>query len=143
MIRGAVYIIPASAVMGAVLFTLAKLEMVSVIGLITGLSGLLTIFAVYKLKNRGKKTASLYKDKLNLFQSVLPYILIVLLSVAFFILDPKWVIELDFPGYTTGLGQIVEAEEAVAAAKAAEDAAAAEAAAGASCSLPTTTQEEK
>lgn len=112
MIRGAVYIIPASAVMGAVLFTLAKLEMVSVIGLITGLSGLLTIFAVYKLKNRGKKAVSLYKDKLNLFQSVLPYILIVLLSVAFFILDPKWVIELDFPGYTTGLGQIVEAEEA-------------------------------
>ena len=39
--------------------------------------------------------------------------------------------------------KIVEAEEAVAAAKAAEDAAAAEAAAGASCSLPTTTQEEK
>ena len=34
--------------------------------------------------------------------------------------------------------KIVEAEEAVAAAKAAEDAAA-----GASCSLPTTTQEEK
>ena len=33
--------------------------------------------------------------------------------------------------------KIVEAEEAVAAAKAAEDAA------GASCSLPTTTQEEK
>ena len=39
--------------------------------------------------------------------------------------------------------KIVEAEEAVAAAKAAEDAAAAEAAAGASCSLPTTAQEEK
>ena len=39
--------------------------------------------------------------------------------------------------------KIVEAEEAVAAAKAAEDAAAAEAAAGASCSLSTTTQEEK
>ena len=39
--------------------------------------------------------------------------------------------------------KVVEAEEAVAAAKAAEDAAAAEAAAGASCSLPTTTQEEK
>lgn len=39
--------------------------------------------------------------------------------------------------------KLVEAEEAVAAAKAAEDAAAAEAAAGASCSLPTTTQEEK
>ena len=38
--------------------------------------------------------------------------------------------------------KLVEAEEAVAAAKAAEDAAAAEAA-GASCSLPTTTQEEK
>ncbi len=56
-------------------------------------------------------TGTVAKDKLTLLESVLPYILIVVLSVAFFIIDPKLAINLDFPEYTTLSGISIAAED--------------------------------
>lgn len=110
--KGLPYVIITSCVMGAVLYLLARLQMFSVIGLMTGISGLITLFALYKIKNRKNGgSVKLYSDKLSLVESLLPYILIVLFSITFFILGPKWAITLDFPGYTSLSGVEIAAEE--------------------------------
>lgn len=110
IIKGAKYIFILGVVMGAMLYIMAKLEMFSVIGLLTGLTGLIACFLINKIISKGEKHHGLYKDKLNLFQAVLPYLLIIVLSLLFYILDPSLSIGLDFPGYTTGLGVDIAAE---------------------------------
>ena len=111
VIKGLPYVLITSVAMSITLYVLASLEMVSVIGLSTGTVGLITMYLVYKIKNKVKGKRKLYKDKLTLLESVLPYILIVVLSVAFFIIDPKLAINLDFPEYTTLSGISIAAED--------------------------------
>lgn len=110
LIKGMPYVLITSCVMGISLYTLARLGMFSVIGLLTGISGLITLFGLYKLKNLRQRKSEFYRDKLTLTESVLPYILIVILSIAFFILKPGWVLSLDYPGYITANGVEMAAE---------------------------------
>ena len=98
--------------MGIVLYILARMEMFSVTGLLTGLTGLVACFVVNRIKSGKEDGAhSLYKSEINLFQSVLPYVLIVLLSIAFYIIKPGLEFAFSFDGYTTGLGEAVAPEE--------------------------------
>lgn len=110
LISGFPYIIGLSVVMGGMLYILASLEMFSVIGLLTGFTGLAACFAINSFKRDKTEKIVLYKGQLNLLQAVLPYLLIVVLSILFYILDPKFVLGFDFPGYQTGLGDLVEKE---------------------------------
>lgn len=110
LVKGAPYILITSAVMGLSLYVLARLEMFSVIGLLTGILGLITLFSLYRLSHRGRTLGALYRNKLTLSQSLLPYVLIVLLSVAFFVLKPSWALTLDYPGYVTAGGVEMDAE---------------------------------
>ena len=107
-----VYMIPATITMGVTLYVLAKLAMVSVIGLMTGLVGMLTILVIYKLRTRSSKKVVLYRTELTMADSLLPYILIVVLSLVFFVLDPSAKITLDYPGYTTMNGVEIAGEDA-------------------------------
>ncbi len=108
--KGAIYIIIPSMVMGSTLCALALLRMNSIIGLTTGLMGLLAIFATYKIKNKSSKFAA-YSSNLNIFEAFSPYLFIIVLSVSFFILDPQWKISLDFSGYTSGTGVEIATED--------------------------------
>lgn len=110
--KALVYILPASCTMGLTLYILARLTMVSVIGLMTGLVGMITILLIYKLRSPNGRKEELYRTELTLADSLLPYILIVILSIAFFILDPSWKIVLSYPEYTTLNGITVACEEA-------------------------------
>lgn len=107
-----IYVVPASVTMGTTLYILAKMAMVSVIGLMTGLVGMITILLIYKLRSRGGERKVLFSTDLTLAESILPYILIVILSIAFFILDPSLKLTLDYPGYTTMTGIEVAGEDA-------------------------------
>lgn len=111
IVKGMPYILCISATMGFTLFVLALLDMTSLMGLLAGLVGMITLLVIYKIKNKEKESKPLYKDKINLFEAVLPYVLIVCFSILFFILDPQWKIELDFPGFSSLTGQVVAAEE--------------------------------
>lgn len=111
LVRGLPYIVLLTLFMGGMLYTLASFSMFSVIGLLTGFTGLVACLLINKFKRGKSETIKLYKGKLNLFQAVLPYLLIVVLSILFYILDPKISLGFDFPQYQTGLGRIV-AEEA-------------------------------
>lgn len=106
--KGFVYIIITSIVMSITLFILARLQMTSVMGLISGLMGMITILIINKIKYPSKGS-EFYKSNLNLFESFLPYILIVILSIFFFIINPSLKINLNFPGYVSETGiNIVE-----------------------------------
>jgi len=109
VLKGLPFVLCLTLVMGSVLNLLANIGMISVIGLLTGLSGLAAGFLYSGF--RRKEKVSLYKAELNLFQAMLPYIITVILSVSFFLLDPQFSIDLSFPGYETYLGQIVPHEE--------------------------------
>lgn len=110
ILKGFPYIFILSAVMGCMLFVLAYMEMYSVIGLLTGLAGLVACFIINKVISKGKKSTGLYKADLNLFQAILPYLLIVAFSLGFYVLDPSVSLGFNFPGYTTGLGHVVPPE---------------------------------
>lgn len=112
VIRGLPYVTAISLPMGIVLYILAKMEMFSVTGLLTGLTGLVVCFVINRIKIKNTAgTGQLYRSEINLFQSILPYVLIVILSIAFYILKPGFEFAFNFDGYTTGLGEVVAAEE--------------------------------
>jgi len=84
--KGLPYVLPVSAVMAAVQYFTITFGMYTLATLNTAVIGLVTMFLLYKLRTRGKeeKTESgFYKDKLNLWQAVFPYALILILLLAF------------------------------------------------------------
>ena len=129
---GLKYVLPAGAAMAASLMVMAKFEMVSVIGFVTGLLGIIAMMIAYKLIEKAgaksaKKPGSSRGDgegqikaqervqapveKRVLFDSVFPYVLVIVLSIGFYLLDPGVKLSFSFPGYETLLGRIIEAEE--------------------------------
>jgi len=112
VLKGLPFVLLVTIVMSVALHFLASMAMLSVIGLLTALTGLIAGFLISKLFIRQKSGLRLYSAELNLFQAVLPYLLTVILSVSFFLLDPTFTIDLSFPGYETLHGQLVPPEEA-------------------------------
>ena len=111
MIKGLKYIVPTWLVMSASLMLMAKLDMVSVIGFVTGLTGVIAMMIVYRVISKEKYDHFDKKQVKDLLNGVLPYILIVVMSIGFFILSPKLKFSFSFPGYETLLGVVVPAEE--------------------------------
>ena len=89
--KGLSYIIPVSAVMIIVQYFTISFGMYALGGLNTALAGLITMFALYKIRARGKEEKNtevgFYKDKLNLGQAVFPYALILMLLLSFQMID--------------------------------------------------------
>jgi lactate permease len=108
VLKGLPFVLFVTLVMGMSLNLLAHIGMISVIGLLTALSGLTAGFIFSGL--RRKEKVKLYRAELNLFQAMLPYIITVFLSILFFILDPTYSISFSFPSYETLLGQVVPYE---------------------------------
>lgn len=111
VLSGFPYIITIAPFMGIVLYSLAKMEMFSVIGLLTGLVGLIVCFIINKIKQGRHTKLTFYQTKINLLQAILPYLLIVVFSIIFYIIQPTLKIGFDFEAYTTGLGRTVAAED--------------------------------
>jgi lactate permease len=111
--KGLVYVIPTSLVMVAVMFTVLYLNLVSLVGLLTALSGLLTMFLIYTVKEKPGKPEKLYADKLTLGKALLPYTTIIVLSLLFQVLKlGKYSISFQYPAFVTDLGHVVAKESA-------------------------------
>ena len=107
------YIIPSSIVMLGVMLVVVYLNLVSLVGLLSALSGFTTMYILYKLKDKKDKKIVLYKSDINLFDSLLPYIIIIVLSLLFPVLNlDRFNLAFKFPEYTTALGYFVKAESA-------------------------------
>ena len=111
--KGLQYIIPTSIIMSVVLFGTVQLEMTSLVGLMTALAGLLFMFFMHKIRSGAKFPEKLYANSLNLGQAVLPYGVIIVLSLFFQVLKmDKISLAFKFPHFTTALGYAVNAEKA-------------------------------
>ena len=108
--RGLKYVVPAWAAMTVSLMVMAEYEMVSVIGFVTGMVGVAVMMVVNRLSDRKERSMADAGQKRRLFASVLPYLLIILLSLTFFVLNPGLEISVSFPGYETLQGAVVEAK---------------------------------
>ena len=107
------YIIPTSLVMVSVMTAVIYLNLVSLVGLLSALSGFATMYMLYKIKEKPEKAGKLYENELNLFDSLLPYIVIIVLSLLFPVLNlDNYSVAFKFPEFTTALGYFVKAEGA-------------------------------
>lgn len=110
VLKGLKYVMPAWAAMTAALTIMATYEMTSVIGFATGIVGVAAMLLTYRLTDRRKVNPLMAEQKRQLLNSVLPYVLIIIFSLAFFLLNPDWEISFSFPGYETLKGISVEAK---------------------------------
>jgi len=111
--KGLPYILSVSAVMAVVQYFTIISGMYSLATLTTALAGLTAMFALYKLRTKSKTHSSLYKGSLTLWQSVLPYAVILGLSLGFQFLPAALKdisLSFSFPGFETALGYMVNPE---------------------------------
>lgn len=111
VIKGLKFIVPTWIVMSVSLAIMARFEMISVIGFVTGLIGIITMMIVYKLVSRQQTTHFDKTGKKDLFNGVLPYLLVIIMSIGFFLFNPGVKLAFSFPGYETMLGKVIEAEK--------------------------------
>lgn len=107
--NGIIYVLPLSLIMYVVLFIVVRLEMFSLIGITTGLIGILSFYFLHKSKNLDVQK-EYYKDKLTIWEAAFPYLLIIVFSICLNIINPKLTFSLTFPGYVTTMGVKVAPE---------------------------------
>lgn len=113
--KGLFYILPSAAVMVPVMALAVGLDLVSVVGLLGALSGSVTMYLLYRFKEKPGKAGTLYRSRLTLLDSLLPYIVVIALSLLFQVLKlDQFHLAFNFPEYTTALGHFVKAEQAYA-----------------------------
>lgn len=114
-LKGLVYVFITSLFMGATLYVMARFQMFSIIGLSTGAVGALVFLTINKITGKGRLSERLKlgvdEEGIKIGHAMLPYVLIVALSILFFIIDPKFQLGFSFPGYETAAGEMIEAEE--------------------------------
>ena len=111
VIKGIRYIVPSWITMSLSLSVLASFELVSVMGFVTGIIGVATMVLTYKMTS-GQRSGHMDKaDKKRLFDGVLPYVLVIFMSIGFAVINPNIKLAFSFPGYETVLGDVVEAQE--------------------------------
>ena len=67
--KGLKYVLPTWILMSISLYLLAVFELISVIGFVSGLVGILSIIAVYKCNSSKKEKKPLYREKINLLKA--------------------------------------------------------------------------
>jgi len=109
------YVIPSTAVTTAVMMLVVHLDLVSLVALMGALSGFLTMYLLYRLREKPERVEKLYRSELSFADALLPYGVIIVLSLLFPVLRlDRFFLSFSFPEYTTSLGHFVQAEGAYA-----------------------------
>ena len=108
IIKKALTIAVVTICMCAVMTAVVWHEMLSLIGILTASGGIAAVMVINKIKSAGKPKKELYRAGINVAEAVMPYALIVILSLFFFFLSPKLAFSFNFPGYQTMLGHVVD-----------------------------------
>lgn len=113
--RGAFHLFSVGLVMTLALFLAVKLEATSLLGLTAGLAGLAGFILLARNRGPASSTEPLQaagKDSLGLWEAILPYLLVVGLSVAGQLAKvDRTLLSFSFPGYATSLGHVVAPAE--------------------------------
>ena len=112
LLKGIKYIFPVSALTVAAMFVTLHLQMFSLVGLTSALTGLITMYIIYRLGRRKEGKVKLYSSSLNLWQAILPYASVIVLTLLLQVLNIGHIgtLSFSFPGFTTELGHVVYAE---------------------------------
>ncbi|MDR3012455.1 MAG: L-lactate permease [Chitinispirillales bacterium] len=113
--QGLAYVLPVSFVMAVVQYFTLISGMYALATLNTAIAGLVAMFLLYKLRSRGKEERTetgFYKDKLNLWQALFPYVLILALLLSFQLIPSairdSVAFSLDFRGFETSLNYVID-----------------------------------
>jgi len=114
--KGLAYIFPVSIVMAVVQYFTIISGLYALASINPALTGLVTMFVLYKLRSRSETKPKLYKGDLTLVQSLLPYATILVVSILFQFLPTDLrnnvAVSFRFPEFVTSLGHVVPAETA-------------------------------
>ena len=111
--KGLGYIFPVSAVIGGVQYLTISGGFYPLATLIPALAGLAAMFLLYKLRAKPKAPGGFYSGPLTLRQAVLPYAVVLGLSLLFQLLPPaarEISLSFSFPAFQTALEYPVQAE---------------------------------
>ncbi len=111
VLKGLKTILPVWAVMTVSLIAMARLEMYSVIGFVTGAIGVVFLILLYRLTHKGSRYGISKEEKKEIIRGFIPYALVIILSLGFYILDPGIKLAFSFPGYESPGGYAVAPEE--------------------------------
>jgi lactate permease len=99
--------------MSAMQFIVITLNLLSLVGLMSSLSGLLTMYILYSVREKPGIPKKLYKSSLTLSKALLPYMMIIAFSLLFQIIDlEQYNFSFKYPAFSTKLGYAVEMEKA-------------------------------
>ncbi|GAB6106571.1 L-lactate permease [Fusibacter bizertensis] len=113
--KGIAYVMPTSVVMSATMYLALYLNLLSMVSLLAALSGLFTFYVVYLLKAKPLRTTGVQSTQMNLKVALLPYAVILCLTLVFQMLPFKHVaLSFKFPETQTALGFVANAEAAFA-----------------------------
>lgn len=123
VVKGFWLVLGISMVMSLSLYGVISAGLVSIGGLLAALTGIVAIYLYSRLVSKDgssvKDAAALgKKDGLTFFEAVLPYSLVVFFSLMFYLIPLGSIgLAFSFPGYSTGLGVVVEAAKSYAKVK--------------------------
>ena len=92
------YVIPSTAVTTAVMMLVVHLDLVSLVALMGALSGFLTMYLLYRLREKPERVEKLYRSELSFADALLPYGVIIVLSLLFPVLRLTAFSFIQFPG---------------------------------------------
>ena len=113
--KGLLTVALVSLCMTGVMAAVILFGMLSLIGLLSASGGIAAILVINKIKTAGEEKKTLYESGLNIAEAVMPYVLIVIISLLFFFINPKFAVSFNFPGYITALGHVVDPQTKYAA----------------------------
>lgn len=115
LVKGLPLVFFTTVIMSATLLLVIKIGLISISGLISALSGIVFVY-IYNLKKRNASNEKHNEvgeenDLISFRSAVLPYSLVVILSLVFYFLPLNdFSVSFDFPGYTTMLNHVVKPE---------------------------------
>jgi lactate permease len=113
--RGLFYILPTSLVMMATMSLSLYLNLLSMVSLLSALAGLLTLYILFRIREKPLKKEKLRVEHMSIWTALLPYAIILGLTLGFQMLPlDHLALSFRFDASQTSLGYVVKAEEAFA-----------------------------
>jgi lactate permease len=113
--RGLLYILPTSLIMMVTMSLSLYLNLLSMVSLLSALAGLLTLYVIFRIREKPLKKEKLRVEHMSIWTALLPYGIILALTLGFQMLPLDHLdLSFRFDASQTSLGYIVKAEAAFA-----------------------------
>ncbi len=113
--RNLLYILPTSVIMMVTMHLSLYLNLLSMVSLLSALAGLLTLYVIFRIREKPVKKEKLSAEHMSIWSALLPYGIILALTLGFQMLPLDHIaLSFRFDASQTSLGYVVKAEEAFA-----------------------------